>query len=270
VKWMGGDSVMIHVTDLKDLYDKRHVLLWSLLSFKAGLINASGFLIAGNYVSHITGFGTQVGMALAHEEVRFGIELLVIPAAFIGGAFVTSLILDRNYSPHKIPNYPLVQSLITIFLGLISVLFSVGVFDKTTPYGHDDQSILLMGLLCFVCGLKNALTTWATHGKIRTTHLTGLSTDIGLHLPKIFLPEGSVSRYPESRKVTYVRLVTFLSFSFGSAIAALLIPVIGYKVFYFTFSISAFLLVVALRHRNRFKSLIAEPKNIGVSYANVN
>lgn len=247
---------MIHV-DIKDLYKKECTLLWSILSFKAGIINACGFLLAGSYVSHVTGFGTQMGIAMGHEEYEIGIELLVIPFAFIGGSLLTSLILDRNYSPSKIPNYPIVQSLITFLLGAIALLFSVEFFGPTSPLVHNDRSILLIGLLCLICGLKNGLTTWATHGKIRTTHVTGLATDIGLHLSKIFGPEGVKSRFPEPKNVTYVRIATLASFSMGSAIAALLIPVIGYKVFYLAFAISATLMAVSISHKRKLESLLS-------------
>jgi uncharacterized membrane protein YoaK (UPF0700 family) len=197
----------------------------------------------------VTGFGTQVGLALGHQEFRFGIELLVIPLAFISGGLLTSFILDRNYSPEKIPNYPVVQFLITFLLGSIATFFSVGIFDISLPFTHSDKSIVLIGLLCLVCGLKNGLTTWATYGKIRTTHITGLSTDIGLHLPKLFQRNGANSRYPEPKRVTYVRFTTLLSFSIGSCIAAALIPMIGYKVFYVTFAISAVLTTISIVQR---------------------
>jgi uncharacterized membrane protein YoaK (UPF0700 family) len=197
----------------------------------------------------VTGFGTQVGLALGHDEIEFGIELLVIPFSFIGGAVLTALILDKNYSPNKVPNYPLVQFLITFLLGVVALLFSIGFFKDASPLMHSEKSIVLVGLLCLICGLKNALTTWATHGKIRTTHVTGLSTDIGLHLPKVFKGEGSNSHQPEPKKVTYVRIITLCSFSMGSTIAALFIPIIGYKIFYLAFLISVVLLVISIVHR---------------------
>lgn len=244
---------MLHV-DAKDLYKKKYVLLWAILSFKAGLINASGFLIAGSFVSHVTGFGTQVGLAIGHDEITFGIELLVIPIAFISGALITALILDRNYKPEKIPNYPLVQSLITGLLGLTALLFSVGIFETHSPIIHNEKSIFLVGLLCLICGLKNGLTTWATQGKIRTTHITGLSTDIGLHLPKVFRPHGSNSRYPEAKSVTYTRIITLVSFTMGSLMAAILIPKFSYGIFYIAFAISTVLLPISYFHRKKTQS----------------
>jgi uncharacterized membrane protein YoaK (UPF0700 family) len=257
---------MVHV-ELKDVYRKEYTLLWVLLSFKAGLLNACGFLIAGSYVSHITGFGTQVGLALGHNDYTFGAELLVIPVAFIGGALFTSLVLDTNYSKEKIPHYPVVQLSITALIGLVSAGFATGFFKPDVIVGRSESSIILVGLLCFICGIKNALTTWASHGKIRTTHITGLSTDIGLHLPKIFRAPGASSRYPESRAVTYVRISTLVSFSAGSCIAAMLVPAVSYGVFYVAFVISAALSLISIVHR---RQTILKTKNFqsGEKYAN--
>ena len=197
------------------------------------------------------------------------IELLIIPIAFILGGFLTSWILDRNYSSDKIPNYPIVQSLITILLGTIAILVSSGTFETSVPLARDGKSICLIGLLCLVCGMKNALTTWASYGKIRTTHLTGLSTDIGLQLPKFFRSEESKSRYPEPKRVTYVRIITLVSFSFGSCIAGALVPIIGYKIFYLTFGISSFLLAVSVIHRQKLQQAIyIDQQLIGEPYAN--
>jgi uncharacterized membrane protein YoaK (UPF0700 family) len=259
---------MVHV-ELENLYKKEYALLWAILSFKAGLINAAGFLITGSYVSHVTGFGTQIGLAWGHEDYTIGLELLVIPIAFIGGAIITSLVLDRNYSKDKVPNYPIVQLLITALIGLISICFMIGFFQIDTLAGKSENSIFLIGLLCLVCGLKNGLTTWASHGKIRTTHITGLSTDIGLHLKKIFQPEGSNSRYPEPRKVTYVRISTLVSFSIGSSISALLIPTINYKIFYISFLISVLLSSISIIHRRKTISK-TNPIKTGEIYANIN
>lgn len=259
---------MVHVA-VKDLYNRKYSFLWCILSFKAGLLNAAGFLIAGSYVSHVTGFGTQVGIAIGHSDYDFGLELLIIPALFIAGAFLASVILDTKFTKEKVPHYPVVQLLITTLLGIISGLFSFGVFSIERLSPQSSQSLWLIGLLCLVCGLKNGLTTWASHGKIRTTHLTGLATDIGLHLPKLFRAEGVASRYPESRSVNRVRILTLLSFSVGSCLSALLIPLIGYKIFYLSFGISLVLLVISIIHRRGLTE--SQPKlETGGIYANLN
>ena len=259
---------MVHL-ETKDLYKKEYAMLWSLLSFKAGLLNAAGLLLAGTYVSHVTGFGTQIGLSFGHEDFKFGIELLVIPLSFIGGGLITSLVLDRNSGKGLVPNYPVVQFMITFLIGLISIGFATGLFDAKTVAGPSEKSILLIGLLCLVCGLKNGLTTWASHGKIRTTHLTGLATDVGLHLQKTFRREGACYRYPESKNVNYVRIATLLSFSVGSCISAILIPTIGYKIFHLSFVISLGLSIFSVLHR-RIILTSNQKQKVGAIYAYLN
>ena len=145
----------------------------------------AGFLLTGSFVSHVTGFGTQVGIALGHNEYFFGVEILIIPIAFIFGGVVTSFILDGERDTTKPPPYHIVQGLITalIFLVLIIGESRIGNVSGEVPhpshYGWFEFSIIT--LLCFVCGLKNSLVAWTTRGKVRVTHLTGLSTDIGLN-----------------------------------------------------------------------------------------
>lgn len=212
---------------LEDLYKPKFALLWMLLSFKGGYLNAAGFLATGKFVSHVTGFGTQMGMALAHEDYSFGIELLIIPIAFILGSSVPSFMLEKQNGSKESPKFYQVQFMITFSLLVLFVFGMRGIFGEFSTPNEDMHDIIVAGILCFVCGMKNGLTTWATFGKIRTTHLTGLSTDIGLHLPKM-LKKGWVSRFPERRQTNTVRILTFLSFSIGSLMAAFIFPSEGY------------------------------------------
>lgn len=237
---------MIHC-DLKNLYDKKHVLLWMVLSFKAGFLNAAGFLATGYYVSHVTGFGSMVGVSLAHENYFFGIELLIIPAAFIAGSMIPALILDKNYDPGRIPPYPYVQFLITLLIGVVFFLGISGFFGDFSNPKQDSTHIFLIGLLCLVCGMKNGLTTYATFGKIRTTHLTGLATDIGLNLPKLFRSKER-SRFPEERKVNTARFATFMSFTVGSLVAAFILPKLLYIGLVIPLAISILLSAISMEN----------------------
>ena len=224
-----------------DLYKLKYAWLWMLLSFKAGYLNAAGFLASGMFVSHVTGFGTQVGISLAHENYEFGIELLIIPGSYIFGSSVPAWILEKNYLPNVAPKFYQVQFLITVSLGVLLFMGVNGIFGDFSTPENDFHDITLAGILCLICGMKNGLTTWSTYGKIRTTHLTGLSTDIGLHLPKLFR-KGKLSRFPEKKRVNSVRVLTFISFSTGSLIAAFIFPSLEYIAFLFPFILSVLLL----------------------------
>lgn len=239
---------MIHC-DQNDLYKTKYVAIWSALSFKAGFINAAGFLSTGSFVSHVTGFGTQVGLSLAHADYVFGFGLFAIPVTFILGGVITSFILDRPYAKNEIPNYPVVQFIITFFLGLVAYLGAVKYFSNQTPSFSKNEELVIISLVCLVCGLKNSLTTWATGGKIRTTHLTGLSTDIGLNFLRTFKKQNHHWRYPESRKVNWIRIFTFIAFSVGSFISAIMFSYLGYRIFLIPFVMSLIFLVISIVHR---------------------
>lgn len=234
---------MIHCT-LDDIYRPRYVLLWMILALKAGYLNAAGFLATGKFVSHVTGFGTQMGISIAHEDYLFGSELLIIPIAFILGSSIPAWVLDADYSKYRLPKYHLVQMLVTIGLGIVLILGLQGDFGAFSTAADDHHDIIMIGCLCFILGMKNGLTTYATFGKIRTTHLTGLATDIGLHLPKMFR-DNNKSRMPEKRSVNTCRVLTFLSFSSGSLIAAFIFPKYEYQGLIFPFILSFVLSIIS-------------------------
>ena len=49
----------------------------------------------------------------------------------------------------------------------------------------EDKVYLLVPLRCFIMGLQNAIITKVSQARIRTTHVTGLVTDIGIELGKL-------------------------------------------------------------------------------------
>lgn len=247
---------MIHSYQVSDVYSWRHIPLWLASSFKSGFINSAGFLITGKFVSHVTGFGTQIGVALGHEDYFFGVELLVIPVSFILGAVITSFTLDKDYAVGETPPYWKVQMLITIFL-LIVIAISEYVFAAhiQIPFDTDNNynliELAMISLLCLVCGLKNGLVTWSTFGKIRVTHLTGLSTDIGLNLIGTLFPSHAGPRFKEERFINILRLFTFCFFSAGALISALLYPKFGLKILFIPVAMSICMLVMSILDSRR-------------------
>lgn len=241
---------MIHSENISEVYAKRNIPLWLISSFKAGFINSAGFLVTGKFVSHVTGFGTQVGIAVGHEDYFFGAELFIIPISFILGGVITSYFLDRKYDMGETPPYWKVQSLITFLLLIIISLGEMGMvksgiqFDKDFKYDYVEFSIIAM--LCLICGLKNGLVTWSTFGKVRVTHLTGLSTDIGLNLIRTFNKEQPSPRFKEERKVNILRMLTFAFFSTGALISALIFPKLGLKTFFIPLTISIGMSIISI------------------------
>jgi uncharacterized membrane protein YoaK (UPF0700 family) len=206
--------------------------------------------MTGEFVSHVTGFGTRVGITMGHDDFLFGFELLFIPISFILGAIVTSFILDKKDGCAS-PSYHKVQALYAVFIGIILVMGYIGLIDHTSSFGSDNRytpyEILTLFLLCFVCGLKNGLVAWTTYGKIRVTHLTGLSTDIGLNFIGMFWPGRLSERFKEPTYVNIIRIMILLSFSSGAFVSAILFPFLGFEGLWFPFVTATTLTMLAFK-----------------------
>jgi uncharacterized membrane protein YoaK (UPF0700 family) len=246
---------MIHIKDLSEIYTRKYVWIWFLAAFKAGFINSAGFLATGKFVSHVTGFGTQVGIAIGHDMLLFGAELLIIPIAFISGGVITAAILDRD---QESPPYHLVQGLISLLIGVVILVGETSFTASQIPFdvyeNYNGVEFVIIALLCLICGLKNALVTWTTHGKIRISHLTGLSTDIGLHFLRSIGKGVPSTRMKEVPRVNLIRVATFLSFFSGAFMSAVLFPKFGFQVFFMVLAISVFMTALAIHDRKAHKA----------------
>ena len=150
------------------------------LTFVAGAINAGGFLAVQQYTSHMTG----IVSAMADNIVLGGYGLVLAGAgallSFMLGAAFTAVMVNyarrrRLYSEYALPL--LIEAMLLLGFGLLGARLSTieGLFVPATVM-----------LLCFIMGLQNALVTKISKAEIRTTHLTGTVTDIGVELGKLF------------------------------------------------------------------------------------
>ena len=206
-------------------------VLWIALAFHAGFLNAGGFLACHRFVSHMTGFGTQIGVSVGFKEYLIAAEMVLAPISFIAGSGFAAYLIDRKIDKNSEPR--LLQGILimiflnlSVFLGGITGFF--GVFGEPLLLQRD---FLLLFILTFICGLQNGLFVSLTSGQIRTTHITGLSTDIGLNLVRgWYMKEGSAKKV-QSRK-NNLRIKTVLGFSIGSFIGAIIFKDVEYWGFF--------------------------------------
>ena len=150
-----------------------------ILTFVAGALNAGGFLAIGQYTSHITGMVS----ALADQLVLRNVELAGIAAvswiAFASGAASTALLVNylRRRGVRNLYAIPLLVEALLILL--------FGTFGGTLRQHELADVSLAVITLCFTMGLQNALITKISKAEIRTTHLTGLTTDLGIEIGKL-------------------------------------------------------------------------------------
>lgn len=227
--------------------DSNVVWHWFLLSFNGGCINAGGFLASGRFVSHVTGFATLFGVESSngHHDVALG--LLSVPFFFLLGAFTVGILVDRRLSQDKRPRFDLVMALSSILLFMAATggsLFHVGDFGNSL--GLKD-SYILMVLLCLASGLQNGAITSSSGRSVRTTHLTGLTTDLGIGLARIISLKHNQSSFQKELRANYLRLGSIAAFVLGSAVGAWFFFHLGYHGFVIPGLISAYAAWLAYR-----------------------
>ncbi|HSI41183.1 MAG TPA: YoaK family protein [Xanthobacteraceae bacterium] len=209
------------------------------MTFIAGATNAGGLLAVGQYTSHMSGI-----ISATADNAVLGASHLVLPGlgallAFVLGAAVSAALVNWGRLHHRGHEYALPLTLEAVLLLAFGLLG-----------GYTHSSSVALGLevalLCFIMGLQNATVTKLSGARIRTTHMTGIVTDIGIELGKLFYSN-------HRRRGTGLPLVLadreklkllgyfLLSFFFGGLTGA-----IGFSSLGFVFSVPLALLVLAL------------------------
>lgn len=195
---------------------------WYLLSFLAGDINAGGFLSCGKFVSHITGFATLSGISLQRGRVFESLGFLSIPAFFLGGVMLSGYLTEYRASTRESgEKFAPVMGLVAALMAVVTVLGYFGWFGEFGASRSLSHQYVLLALVCAACGLQNAAITSATGATIRTTHLTGLVTDLGLGLVRSEVHPVSEEQRTADRATNKLRMFTVGSFTLGSAGGAL-------------------------------------------------
>lgn len=194
---------------------------WFLLAFMAGSVNAGGFLASGRFVSHVTGFAAHFGIDIGQGHILMGLSMLFVPCFFFLGSFLTGLLVHVPRVLGRAPNESLVYLIMTLCFGLVwfgGIYGFFGQFFETLQLGAD--SILII-LLCMGCGLQNALDAPGRGPVIRTTHLTGVTSDLAVGLAHA-LSGASRLTNRELRARNTTRMGIIFSYILGSLVGAFL------------------------------------------------
>lgn len=219
----------------KDYVSNRFVGLWGLLAFQAGFINSIGFLACHRFVSHVTGFGTQVGISFGKQEYWLALEMLSAPIAFIFGAWFNGFLTVARHSRGLTPRYDLVNLFMPLTILILIIASQLGLFGEFGEPLVLGRDFILLASLSFLCGMQNACFATLTKGQIRTTHLTGISTDIGTDLALTLNGQLPKEQRRLAKRRNFMRLITFFSFSIGAGISAVIDTKLKYNALFIPF-----------------------------------
>jgi uncharacterized membrane protein YoaK (UPF0700 family) len=216
---------------LDQIPSNRVVFHWNLLSFNGGLINAGGFLATGRFVSHVTGFATLFGVDVTRRDVEAAIGILSVPFFFLLGAFLAGMMIDRPIHRKQKPHFDYVMALSALCLFLAAFGGELARFGSFGGSLQLRQVYVLLSLLCLACGLQNGAITSSSGSSIRTTHLTGLTTDLGLGLARLLTFERQDEIFKKEARASQLRSSSIIAFALGSAVGAWFFIKLGYRGF---------------------------------------
>ena len=155
----------------------RHLAYY--LTFTAGAVNAGGFLAIGHFTSHMSGIVSLMAEHTAVGELRTAAGGALAVFLFTSGAAVSAWLVSWGRRQDRESMYALPLLLEGVLL-LVFGLWGGTLADRPAIFVP-----LTIGLLCFLMGLQNAMVTKLSQAEIRTTHVTGMITDVGIEIGKL-------------------------------------------------------------------------------------
>jgi uncharacterized membrane protein YoaK (UPF0700 family) len=203
------------------------LILAVVLAFVAGAINAGGFLAIGQYTSHMTGYLSIMADHIALGSLTVAAIAFLAIMSFIAGAATSAILINwaRGHSRQLQYAHPIaLEGVLLLALGLL------GALSKPTPL----FLTLAAPLLCYVMGLQNAIITKLSGSRLRTTHVTGMMTDIGIEMGKMLYWNRGTLTASHQRVVANMNKLRLLlqivgAFFIGGVIGALGFGIIGYS-----------------------------------------
>lgn len=194
----------------------------SLLSFVAGIVNIAGFLAVQRLTTNVTGHFAFFVDEIFKLNFWEGFVYFLYILSFFMGSFSSSFLVE--FVSRRNGNYVYVvpTSVEVLILSIVALYGGTLVFEYPN---------LLACSLLFAMGLQNSLVTRISNATVRTTHLTGLFTDLGIELSQLLFYKEVSAR---QKLFTAIKLrLTIISFFFiGGIVGGIFYSQIGLHVLF--------------------------------------
>ena len=210
-----------------------NVKLATLLGLTAGFVNAAGFLAFSVLTTNVTGHAALFAERLAAQDWKTARVVALWMFLFLAGAFFSSLIVSRIGRNQRF-------SYVIPILIEMAILIAVAIFG----FKYDGSLVakeIYAGSLLFAMGLQNSLVSIVSGSIVRTTHLTGTFTDLGIELGQ-FVQKNSGDRPALKAKIRLRSTIIFF-FMAGALAGAYLFHYFGFYSFFVPVAILTFALI---------------------------
>lgn len=203
-----------------------------LLCFTAGFVNAAGFLAFLVLTTNVTGHAALLAVNLTEGDYRSVTIVALWLFLFLLGAFCSSIYINKvGRSKPYAYTLPLVVEILILCL----IAATGHKFD-----GSVRKTEIFAGSLLFAMGMQNALVSMVSGSVVRTTHLTGIFTDLGIDLSLISLEKNKLQT--DIRRRILLRIMIILFFLGGGIVGGYSFLNISYPAFF----VPALVLVIAI------------------------
>ncbi len=148
------------------------------LAAAAGALNTAAFEIVGFFSANMTGNVSLLSDHLAKANPGTGLFFLAIVILFIAGSALSTLVINSG----RRRNIRTIYAFVILAEG--AALMVLGVIENHFP--PLSPGVVLILSLSFLMGLQNAVVTRISDARVRTTHVSGTATDIGIELAMLF------------------------------------------------------------------------------------
>ncbi len=200
------------------------------------MVNAEGFLGFSILTTNVTGHAASFAEKISLQDWCSSLFIALWMLLFLAGAFLSGLILSLTGANQRF-SY-VIPLLVEILILLVSALYG------NRYHGTRAVQELFAGSLLFAMGIQNALVSMVSGSVVRTTHLTGTFTDLGIALAQLF-------NAPDQKRIVLkskikLNLVIIVFFMTGAVSGAYLFRHISFLSFYAPIFILCFALVYDL------------------------
>ena len=201
----------------------------AFLSLNSGFINSICIIAHGQGVTHVTGSLTYFGISLASNNTVMALNYFCIICCYMFGASITGY-FTTTATPFALG---FEYGLLFIIGGILLLIACI--FEYSYDDNNDNKSYLFVFFCAMGSGLQNGITTKYSNNVLRTTHMTGTATDIGLVLGKI-----AHAKNDEIWRL-YVLVPSFITYFLGACFGASIFP--SWGKYSLTFSVILFFFI---------------------------
>jgi uncharacterized membrane protein YoaK (UPF0700 family) len=224
---------MFHHTGRKRTFI-HNLRLATLLSLVAGMVNSTGVLALHTLTTNVTGHYAYFAEEFMKHDYAAAFTFFAFTLFFLIGAFVSNFLTECIHAKN-----PKIAHIVPILLEM-TLLISVGFLGTMATLDANWIKIMAF-ILLFAMGIQNALVTKISQSTVRTTHLTGLFTDLGIELSQLFFYKKPEEKTKLKTNI-YLRLSIIGFFFIGCVLGGFLYHIIEFK----TLFVASFFLLLAL------------------------